>query len=133
MITWVCPRSPDTRIRRGLDGSPGSDTARVKALAARSEAVPQELQDLDARIARLRDRVTIGDSEMTATKFRRQLHELFGGKVPLKRQGQELWYQIELRPEALLLRAACTDGSGGVLPIQAIPLGRIQHTEISDS
>lgn len=143
--------------------------ARLKALAARSEAVPQELQDLDARIARLRDRMTTGDPDMTgdelqaameraqakrrelrdtnpatrpisnviaalpqaAELYRRQiaagldgspqgaakarllLRELFGGKVPLKRQGQELWAQIELRPGALLLRAACTDGSGG--------------------
>ena len=42
--------------------------ARAKALVARSEAIPQGLQDLDARIARLRDRMTIGDPDMTGDK-----------------------------------------------------------------
>lgn len=49
-----------------------------------------------------------------AAKARGLLREIFGGgKVPLVRQGDELWARIELRPAALLLRAVGTDGSGG--------------------
>jgi hypothetical protein len=50
-----------------------------------------------------------------AARARLLLREIFGGKMPLKRQGRELWAHIELRPEALLLRAEGTDGSGGLL------------------
>ncbi len=48
-----------------------------------------------------------------AAKARVLLRELFGGKMPLSRQGNELRAQIDLRPAALLQRAVRTDGSGG--------------------
>ncbi len=52
-------------------------------------------------------------SPSDAAQARTLLREIFGGEVPLRRQGRELWAHIRLRPEALLLRAASTDGSGG--------------------
>lgn len=55
------------------------------------------------------------------------LRELFGGKVPLKRQGGELWAQIALRPEALLRRAEGTDGSGGSLPTLSTALPSVRY------
>ena len=150
-----------------------ADRARAQNERATTEST--ELQELDARIARLRARRATGDPDMTddelaaaidraAEKRRRLLHapdvsehagklvtalpnaaelyrrqiavgldgnpreaaearrilrEILGGKVPLARRGRELWAQIELRPEALLLRAEGTCGSGG--PLSAKP------------
>jgi predicted nucleotidyltransferase len=39
---------------------------RVRAMQTRAEEVPQELQELNARIERLRDRLRRGDPDMTA-------------------------------------------------------------------
>lgn len=71
-----------------------------------------------------------GNPEATA-KARLLLRELRDGKVRLKRRGRELRAQIELRPETLLPRAEGTCGSGGVLPIHAIPLLCKNSAELS--
>jgi len=39
---------------------------RVRAVEARADTAPRELQELDARLARLRDRVQRGDPDMAA-------------------------------------------------------------------
>ena len=41
---------------------------RVRSLEARADAAPKELQDLDARLARLRERARSGDPDITAER-----------------------------------------------------------------
>lgn len=66
-----------------------------------------------AELYRRQIAVGLDGNPSEAAEARRILREIFGGKVPLTRRGRELWAQIELRPEALLLRAEGTCGSGG--------------------
>lgn len=101
----------------------------LQAAIVRAQAKRQEL--LDALTANRHVGNVIAALSKAAELYRRQiaavldgrpretararllLRKIFGGKVPLTRRGKEPWAQIVLRPEALLLRAEGTDGSGG--------------------
>ncbi len=85
-------------------------SARPAAVQARNivNAVPQV-----AELYRQQIEMGLDGNPSEATNARMILREIFGGKVALQRDGRQLWAHIKLRPEALLLRAEGTCGSGG--------------------
>ncbi|MDB6009992.1 MAG: Resolvase protein [Gammaproteobacteria bacterium] len=141
----------------------------LQGMQARGTEAPRELQELNARIQRLRERLKHGDADMLPDEiqaaidraevkrleldsqqpgkgtakvlsilpkapemFRRQiadglngnerealksrviLREMCGGRIDLKREGEELWAEYGLQPAALL-RIVGNRGSGGLL------------------
>lgn len=169
-----------SRVKRMAEEIARVYADRMRARVSRATTAPRELQELDARIARLRERLSRGDPDMTSDEIqaaieragqkRQKLLEMHGelaqpanvtsilpqaaalyraqiaegldgntkaalkarvilrallGKIRLS-PGPDgsLWADYALQPAALLRSAAGagTDGSGGTLPIQAIPL-----------
>jgi hypothetical protein len=84
----------------------------MKARQARALEAPRELQELTARIERLRERLKHGDP-VEALKARSTLRELFCGRVDLMPdENGELWAEYGLQPAALL-QTVSNRGSGG--------------------
>lgn len=75
------------RVQRMAQEMQAAYTERMRAAAARIEIVPRELQALDARIERLRERLKAGDPDLTADEF----------QVAVERAESK---RRELRPEA---------------------------------
>jgi site-specific DNA recombinase len=159
--------APD-RVERMAREMHGEFQGEVRSIQTRAAAVPKELQDLNARIERLRERLMTGDPDMpadeiqaaidgaeakrrdlsmrqpaakqssrvlsilprAAEEFRRQvaqgldgdehsalkarmvLREMFGGRVELSREGEELWAEYGLQPAAVLSLGIMVAGAG---------------------
>lgn len=101
---WAAAIDRAQAKRQELLGARPTDAGMGKVLAALPKAAELYREQIAAGLD--------GNPE-EATKARLTLRKIFGGKVPLTRRGQALWAHIKLRPEALLLRAEGTCGSGG--------------------
>jgi site-specific DNA recombinase len=58
-------------------------TERVRSIEARADAAPKELQDLDARLTRLRERARSGDPDLTADELQAAIERAEGKRAEL--------------------------------------------------
>jgi hypothetical protein len=84
--------------------------ARMRKIAARAETLPREIQELDARITRLRERLKAGDPA-SAAKARTILRQMLGEIMLSPGEDGSLWAEYAMQPAALL-QGAGTCGRG---------------------
>lgn len=117
----------DDRVQRIAREMQQAFAAQAKAAAQRSQEAPAEVQALDARLARLRDRLKAGDADgldgnsRAAAKARVTLRQLVGGRITLRPEADgSLWAEYGLRKTALI-QACGTYGSGGLIMVGLPP------------
>ncbi|MEP7243591.1 MAG: zinc ribbon domain-containing protein [Gammaproteobacteria bacterium] len=74
--------APD-RVQRMADEMRVAHTERMREIAARVETLPRELQELDARILRLRDRLKAGDPDLTPDELQGAIERVEGKRREL--------------------------------------------------
>ena len=71
------------RVERMAKEMHAAYAERMREIAARADTLPRELQALDARILRLRERLKSGDPDLTADELQVGIERAEGKRRPL--------------------------------------------------